>query len=116
MFLRIDRSQFVATMQASQYHSFSCNGLSCLFDLIEEIEWETGQQIELDPVALRCQFVEYADFHAIFDDYSNALDIDENIADLDYIDGEQAIQNALEIAGVHFVEFDTGVILDVESF
>ena len=41
--------------------SFTYAGLSALFEYLEEYENETGEELELDVIALCCDFTEYAD-------------------------------------------------------
>jgi hypothetical protein len=64
-------------------NSFSYAGKRALFDWLEEYEADTGQEQELDIVALDCDFVEYenlADFHNDYDkeDYPTENDISDN--------------------------------------
>ena len=49
--------------------NFSCNGLAVLFDYLEELENDTGEELELDVVALCCDFQE-SDYESIASDYS----------------------------------------------
>lgn len=44
----------------SRKNSFSYEGKRALFDYLEEYENSTGQPLEFDPVALDCEFTEYA--------------------------------------------------------
>ncbi len=53
---------------------FSPEGLRVLFDHLEEYEQETGQDIELDVIAICCDFVEYENFAEFKADYRE-LDI-----------------------------------------
>lgn len=52
------REQFRIQGRESQ---FSREALSALFDYIEELESDTGEEIELDVVALCCDYAEHAD-------------------------------------------------------
>lgn len=52
------REQFRIQGRESQ---FSRDALSALFDYIEELESDTGEDIELDVVALCCEYAEHAD-------------------------------------------------------
>lgn len=52
------REQFRIQGRESQ---FSRDALSALFDYIEELESDTGEEIELDVVALCCDYAEHAD-------------------------------------------------------
>src|SRR4030066_2040259 len=56
-FARMDRS------------NFSYDGLAVLFDYLEELESDTGEELELDVVALCCDFQE-SDYASIASNYS----------------------------------------------
>ena len=56
---RIDKYEFIREM--NDYHlgnCFSYDGLSVLYDYLEELEEELGEEIEFDVVALHCQYEE----------------------------------------------------------
>ena len=61
--------------------NFSYEGARALFQYIEDMEESTGEQIEFDPIAIRCEFTEYKNLKEVNEDYSD-LDI-EIIEDLD---------------------------------
>ena len=49
---------------------FTRQGLKALFDYLEELGQDCGEEIELDVIALCCEFVEYdslEDFHNEYD-------------------------------------------------
>ena len=51
-------------------HQFSYAGLKALFEYFEQLEEDMGRQIEFDPVAISCNYVEYdniAEFHLEYD-------------------------------------------------
>ena len=50
---------------------FSYEGLNALFDYLEELSEDMGANIELDVIALCCEFSEYADLEDIKSHYSN---------------------------------------------
>ena len=87
---------------------FSYDGLKALFYYLEEYEDDTGEEIELDVVALCCDYCEYDSALECAKDYP--FDIDE---DLDEDEQEEA---ALEYLRDHttVIEFNTGII--VQSF
>jgi hypothetical protein len=47
-----------AFVDAGRKDQFSCEALGLLFDYLEQYEEETGQEIELDVVALCCDYSE----------------------------------------------------------
>lgn len=62
--------------------NFSNAGLKALFNYLEEYEDSTGEEIELDVIALCCEFSEYEsleDFQANYGtDYESIDDIEDN--------------------------------------
>ena len=87
---------------------FSYDGLKALFDYLEEYEDDIGEELELDVVALCCDYCEYDSALECAKDYP--FDIDE---DLDEDEQEEA---ALEYLRDHttVIEFNTGII--IQSF
>ena len=71
-------------------NQYSTQGLKSLFDYLEELSEDCGIEIELDVIALCCEFVEYdslEDFHNEYDkndyptlealrDYTQVIEID----------------------------------------
>ena len=56
---------------------FSYAGKRALFDYLEEYEKDTGEEMELDIVALCCDFAEYSDIEELKKDYPDIEDIDD---------------------------------------
>lgn len=40
-------------------NSFSLDGLKALFEYLEDLSDDIGEPIELDPIAIRCEYSEY---------------------------------------------------------
>ena len=57
--------------------NFTYNGLTALFDYVEQFEEDTGQEFELDVIALCCDYAEYSNLEALQDDYSEIDNIEE---------------------------------------
>lgn len=57
--------------------SFSREGQKALFEYLENYEEETGEEIELDIVALCCEYTEYESLAELQKDYSNIKDMDD---------------------------------------
>jgi hypothetical protein len=51
-------------------NNFSYDGLGALFDYIEELENDMGEDIEFDPIALCCEYSEFDDLAEFQEDYS----------------------------------------------
>tara|TARA_R100000353_G_scaffold158514_1_gene117788 strand:+ start:527 stop:832 length:306 start_codon:yes stop_codon:yes gene_type:complete len=58
-------------------NNFSYDGLGALFDYIEELEHDIGEDIEFDPIGLCCEYSEYGSFEELKDDYKDIESIDD---------------------------------------
>lgn len=69
-------SQFVDAFRAhDRQDQFSYGALRVLFDELEDYEEQTGQEVELDVIALCCEYVE-SDLTDVIEDYNLASEID----------------------------------------
>jgi hypothetical protein len=50
--------------------NFSYDALKALFHSFEEIEEDTSEEIEFDPIAICCDYTEYSDFEDLKKDYN----------------------------------------------
>lgn len=57
-------------------NNFSYEGKQALFDYLEELEADTGEEIELDVIALCCDFQEYENLMELQQDYTDITDMD----------------------------------------
>ncbi len=75
----IQKYQFRDWFRSSDNYrnNFSYDGLGALFDYIEELENDMGEEIEFDPIALCCAYSEYESFEELQDDYDNIESIDD---------------------------------------
>ena len=64
---------------------FSAKGLKSLFDYLEQLEEETGQELELDVIALFCDFAEYENIEDYNSDYCTEYESMEDIEETIYI-------------------------------
>lgn len=79
MYKNIDFYAFRNEFNGSGYeNNFSAEGLSGLFDYLENLEEETGEQIELDVVALCCDYTEFDSL----EDFNNENDYDYTLEEL----------------------------------
>ena len=58
-------------------NQFSRAALFALFDWHEEMEQVTGKEIEFDPIAICCEWSEYASMEAVREDYPDIEDAEE---------------------------------------
>jgi hypothetical protein len=92
-----------AFARAGREENFSYEGQEALFDWLESYEEDTGEEIELDVIALCCDFTEYTDLDEAIDYYSIDVDSDEDDK------RQQVIEWLQERTTV--IEFDGGIIL-----
>ncbi len=67
---------------AGRMDQFSYEGLEVLFDYLDELSEETGETIELDPVALCCEYYE-SSIEELIDNYN--IDVSEGGGDEEII-------------------------------
>jgi hypothetical protein len=85
----IGLSQFTDAFMSIRPNNFSYEGLTWLFDWIEQQESETGEQQELDVIALCCDFSE-STYSQVIKDYDLS---DEEFQDPDQM--QQAVVDYL---------------------
>ena len=57
--------------------NFSYEGLGALFEYLEELEEDIGEPIELDVIALCCEYTEYSSFEELQENYPHIEDLDD---------------------------------------
>jgi hypothetical protein len=67
----INKDQFRNWFRSNDTYknNFSYEGLSALFDYLEEWEKSTDEELDFDPVALCCEYSEYDSFEEFQEDY-----------------------------------------------
>lgn len=88
-------------------NNFSYEGLGILFEYLEQYEEDTGEEIELDVIALCCDFSE-EDFTDIAKSYD--IELDE---EADEEDQMQAVADYLTDEGVYIGQTGTCIIYRV---
>lgn len=114
MYKTINEYEFINEFEnMNRADNFSRSGLSTLWEMMEEYEEQTGIDMELDVIAICCQFSEYT-----IDELATDYDfIKEALADGDEIDVNGTVEEALDNTGAYYRWIDDeSLILDVESF
>ena len=65
----INEYDFERAFNECRPNNFSYKGLKALFDYLEEYEEATGQELELDVIAICCDFTEYEDLKEFQGEY-----------------------------------------------
>jgi len=60
---------FERAFKRCERDNFSYDGLKALFEYLEEYEDSTGEEVELDVIALCCEYAEYDSLSEYNDDY-----------------------------------------------
>ena len=79
---------------ADRLHGWTEDGLRALFQYIEEMESDLGEEMELDVIAFDCEFTEFDNIeaynHCYDKDYDEAWEVSQDCTFID-IDGERFI-------------------------
>ena len=65
----INMYDFERAFKNFERDNFSYDGLKALFEYLEEYEEGTGEEVELDVIALCCEYAEYDSLSEYNDDY-----------------------------------------------
>ena len=79
----ITESQFINAFKSwdTYKNQFSYEGLKALFEWFEELENDIGEEMELDVVAICCDFTEYESLKEYNEDYDKEYEEIDEIAD-----------------------------------
>mgnify|MGYP003662206364 CR=1 FL=1 len=73
----VDRYEFARWFAEHRPNDFSPIGRLELYDMLTSYEEDTGEEIEFDPIALCCEYIEYEDMEEFWLDYDRAEYPDE---------------------------------------
>ena len=96
MITHITQSEFIDTFKQSELrkNNFSYDGLIALFEYLEELEDSTGENIELDMIAICCDYSEYKNLEEFIIDYQDSPELHEN---LDYSEIISVLREQTEV-------------------
>jgi hypothetical protein len=95
MITSVTRHDFIDEFNAIRPDNFNYAGLCALFDYLEQYEEDTGEQVELDVIAICCDFCQYdsAEEAWLSYDLDNREALEDNTIVIDCNDGSVIIQN-----------------------
>jgi hypothetical protein len=109
MKMTLNTSQIADALKNDTCARWSYNGSLALAKYLEEYEESTGEELELDVCAIRCDFYEYSSLLDWADEYlgedNSKLDDDDAICER-----ENEIREYIQDHG-QLIEFDGGVIV-----
>ena len=79
MIQTINEYQFADAFNKIRPDNFTYRGLIALYNYFEQYEEDTGEQIELDVIAICCDYYEYEDLKYFQEDYSEDYESIEDI-------------------------------------
>ena len=79
----INEYQFCEWFEKNRPNNFSYEGRKALFEMLTSYEEDTGEEIDFDPIAFCCEYMEYENMEEFWLDYDRE----------DYPD-EESIMNA----------------------
>lgn len=98
------KNDFIREMSDIRPENFSYDGLEALFNYLEELEDDYGEEIEFDPIALCCEFTE----HYILDWLRETFTDDEidEVIDLLVDDWEDFMDDGEELESIGEIIID----------
>jgi hypothetical protein len=90
----INYDGFVSGILQVRPDNFTILGLRTLYDYFEQLEQDTGEEIEFDPIAICCEFAEYDSLTDLVADYWVTIPEYKDV-DIDYFE-EQTIVIPIE--------------------
>lgn len=70
-----------AFVEMGRENNFSYEGRKALFDYLEQYEEETGLEMELDVIALCCEFTEYENIEEFNNNYGKECETLDEVAE-----------------------------------
>ena len=98
----VTENDFIQAFEAIRPDNFSLEGLRALFDWFEDYESGTGEEMELDVIAICCDFTEY----------SSALECTKDMVSEDFDNEDEALEYLQDHTIV--IHHDSGII--IQSF
>jgi len=102
MITYVTQSEFIDTFKQSELrkNKFSYDGLIALFEYLEDLEEDTGEQITFDMIAICCEYSEYSSLEDFNEAYS------KNFTSIDQIQEETEAIPINEGNGNSFIVLD----------
>ena len=86
----INEYQFKDAFQKCRPNNFSYEGLTALYEYLEDYEEDTGQEMELDVIGLCCDFTEYDSLEEFQSEYYDE-EIGDSYEDIEEIEEETLV-------------------------
>ena len=78
---RVSEYKFIEAFKAMNRDNFSSEGYKALYEYLEELSDDIGQPLELDVIAICCEYVEYESIDEFNTDYGTSCSSIDDIWD-----------------------------------
>jgi hypothetical protein len=102
----ISTSDISHALKSDENAAWTWNGAKALAEYLEQLEEETGEEMELDVCAIRCDFSEYSSL----EDWSAVYGMEDDSLDDAHEERADNIRSFIRDNGT-LIEFDGGVIV-----
>ena len=105
----VTQSRFLDVFRQVRPNQFSRNALVALFDYLDQLEQDLGEETEFDPIGLCCEWTEYGDAIEAAEAYGwEAPEIPEG-EERDDTSERKALEYLQD--NTHVIDFDGGVLV-----
>ena len=87
----VNKSQFIDNLLADDYASWTIEDAGALFDYYEQFSDDMGEDVELDRVALRCEWTRADSIDEVIEDYDCIEDLEDLIQRAEVIEHEGGV-------------------------
>ena len=107
----LNTSDIAHALKSDDNSNWSWNGARALAEYLEQLEEETGEEMELEVCSIRCDFSEYESLESWAEDYFGGLErMNEEIGIFDNTDElDNKIREYIQDNGT-LIEFNGGII------
>tara|TARA_R100000963_G_C4620293_1_gene87976 strand:- start:137 stop:433 length:297 start_codon:yes stop_codon:yes gene_type:complete len=77
----LTKSDFINGFHGSYKENFSYEAREALFEYFEELESDTGEELEFDPVSICCEWAEYDTLKDALSEYGDDIKTLEDLQD-----------------------------------
>lgn len=110
----LDTYQIADALRKDENADWSFKGAKALAEYLEEWEESTGEELELDVVAIRCDFSEYPSLQAWAFDYFGGEDKALEEFDMERDDGRDYDEDELDEVIKEYIQ-DNGQLIEFEG-
>ena len=102
----VNGSHFTDVLLADEYASWSYGATKALFDYYDQLSEDIGEDIELDRVAIRCEWTEYDSARECASDYGYTPNLNAHLSDDDIeADAREWLEERTTVLDVENTDF-----------